>query len=89
MSDGARHAASRSDRPGDRLVRVGALLFVVGVLSVLGVVVPYFLERDDLPVFSVLSVLAPLGLAVALLGLLRGARADRRSPGVGDVDDQP
>ena len=88
MSDGARHAAPGGGRPGDRLVRVGALLFVVGVLAVLGVVVPYFLERDDLAVFSVLSVLAPLGLAVALIGLLRGARADRRSPAVRDVDDQ-
>ena len=83
-----RHATSDA-RPGDRLVRVGALLFVIGVLGVLGVVVPYFLERDDPAVFSVLSVLAPLGLAVALLGLLRGARADRRLPAVGDVDDQP
>ena len=88
MSDSARHAARDDARPGDRLVRVGAVLFGVGVLGVLGVVVPYFLERDDLPVFSVLSVLAPLGLAVALVGLLRGARADRRSPAVRDVDHQ-
>jgi hypothetical protein len=59
-------------------VRVGAVLFLVGVIGVLGVVVPFFLERDDPAVFSVLTALAPLGLAVALVGLLRGARADRR-----------
>ncbi len=77
VSSSPRHAARGGPQPGDRLVRVGAVLFLVGVVGVLGVVVPYFLERDDPPVFSVLSALAPVGLAVALVGLLRGARANR------------
>jgi hypothetical protein len=78
VSDPARHAAPRGPRPGDRMVRAGAVLFALGVVGVLGVVVPYFLEREEPTGFAVLTALAPLGLAVALLGLLRGARADRQ-----------
>ena len=60
-------------------MRVGAVLFVVGVVGVLGMVVPFFLGRDEAPaVWSVLASVAPLGLATALLGLLRAARAGRR-----------
>jgi VIT1/CCC1 family predicted Fe2+/Mn2+ transporter len=79
VPDRPRHASTGSRGPGDGLVRAGALLFAVGVVGVLGVVVPFFLERDEAPaVWSVLASLTPLGLAVALVGLLRGARAGRR-----------
>jgi RsiW-degrading membrane proteinase PrsW (M82 family) len=78
VSDRGRHASPAGPRPGDRLVRVGALVFAVGVVGILGIVVPFFLERDEAPViWSVLASMAPLGLALALLGLLVGARADR------------
>ena len=77
MSATGRHASAGGSRPGDRAVRLGALLFAVGVVGVLGLVVPYFFGRDGGPVFAVLSALAPLGLAVALVGLFRGSRADR------------
>lgn len=71
-----RHA-SRDPRPGDRLVRAGALLFLLGVAALLLVVGGYFLAAEAPSAFTVLTALAPLGLAVALAGLLRGARADR------------
>lgn len=76
----ARHAARQPPQRGDRMVRAGAVLFGVGVLGVLAVVVPFLLGRDDAPLWTTLvASLLPVGLAVSLLGLLRGARARRRS----------
>lgn len=73
----ARHAADSA--PGDRLVRLGALVFGLGVLGVIAVVVPFLLGRDDAPLWTTLvASLLPVGLGLALLGLLRGARARRR-----------
>ena len=75
-----RHASSDSARPGDGLVRVGAALFVVGVLALVASVVPAVVTGDPAqPVLVVgAGVLLPLGFAVALVGLLRGARTARR-----------
>ena len=69
-----RHVAEQG-APGERLVRLGALLFGVGVLGALLVVVPFLLGRDDAPLWTtLLASLMPVGLGLALLGLLRGAR---------------
>ena len=68
-----RHASGA--RPGDGLVRAGAVLFVLGVAAVLVVVGGFFLERSAPSAFAVLTALAPAGLALALVGLLRGARS--------------
>ena len=75
-----RHASSDSARPGDGLVRTGAALFVVGVLALVVSVVPAVVTGDPAqPVLVVVAgVLLPLGFAVALVGLLRGARTARR-----------
>lgn len=74
-----RHAAPEPPRPGERLVRVGAVVFGVGVLGVLLAVVPFFFGRTDAPSWTALiASLMPIGLGLALLGLLRGAR--RRPP---------
>ncbi len=77
-----RHAAPEQRGTGSRLVAVGAALFVVGVVSVVVAVVPVLVDpqRDapDLPTLAA-GVLLPLGFALALLGLLRGARARRRA----------
>lgn len=79
MPDSARHAARGGSRPGDGLVRAGAVLFAAGAVGVLAVVVPFFLGRDDAPlVWTLLASLLPVGMGLALLGLLRGARARRR-----------
>lgn len=60
-------------------MRVGAVLFAVGVIGVLGVLVPFFFGRQDAPLgWTLLASLLPVGLGVALLGLLRGARGGRR-----------
>lgn len=73
-----RHAG-RTPLPGERLVRLGAVLFGLGVLGVPVVVVPFLLGRADAPLWTtLLASLLPVGLGLALLGLLRGARARRR-----------
>ena len=77
-----RHASPAAGRPGERIVRVGAVLFGLGCLAVLAAVVPVLVDADATsPAWAATSsgVLLPLGLAVALLGLLRGARARRRA----------
>ena len=74
-----RHAAPDDPRPGEGLVRVGAVVFAVGVVGVLVAVVPFFFGREDAPSWTALTAsLLPVGLGIALLGLLRGARARRR-----------
>jgi len=76
----ARHAAQPDPQPGDRLVRLGAVVFGLGVLGVLAVLVPFLLGREDAPLWTTLAAsLLPVGLGLSLLGLLRGARARRRA----------
>ena len=59
------------------MVRVGAGLFGLGVLAVVAIVVPFFFGLDERPTWLNLSaLLLPVGLGVALLGLLLGARED-------------
>jgi hypothetical protein len=78
----ARHAAPRGGAPGDGLVRAGAVLFALGVIGILAVVVPFLQGRADAPLWSTLLASSmPVGLGLALLGLLRGARSRRRAAG--------
>lgn len=75
-----RHASRQPPQRGDRTVKVGAVLFGLGVLGVLAVVVPFLLGRDDAPLWTTLvASLLPVGLALSLLGLLRGARSRRKA----------
>ena len=72
-----RHSAPRRRRPGDLLVRAGAVLFAVGAVGVLLAVVPFLTgARDDAPLaLDVVALLLPVGFGLALLGLLRSSRA--------------
>ena len=66
-------------RPGDRMVVVGAGVFGLGLLATLVTVVPLFLGTDPMPTaVYLLTALMPVGLAVALVGMLRGNRSRRR-----------
>lgn len=65
--------------PADRLVRVGAALFLLGVLATVATVAPLLLGDRRLPLaFYLLSVLTPIGLGLALAGMVAGNRARRR-----------
>jgi hypothetical protein len=73
------HTAPDQPQPGAGLVRLGALIFAVGIAAAVAVVVPFFLGRSDAPLPLALgTMLMPLGLGFALIGLLRGARRARR-----------
>lgn len=84
MDSQARHGSrprgrARAGGPGrgEWLVRAGAALFGAGVLAVLVMVLAFFLQRTPPFPVDVLATLTPVGLAVALVGLLRGARSPR------------
>lgn len=75
-----RHAASEGRAPGDGLVRAGALTFGVGVIGAVAVLVGFLLGSNDAPLWStLLTLLLPLGLLIALVGLLQSARSRRKS----------
>jgi hypothetical protein len=83
MTEPGRHRAPEQALPGERMVPVGAAVFLLGVVAAVATFVPFLLDqgRDEPPIALVLatSVALPLGLGIALLGLLRGARARRRA----------
>lgn len=66
---------TETQQPGDALVRVGAILFIVGAVATIATVAPLFLglSRLPTPAYFVCMVM-PLGFGVALVGLLRSAR---------------
>jgi hypothetical protein len=73
------HVAPEPPQPGERLVRVGVVVFTVGLLAAVVVVVPFFFGRTDAPLgLALATLLMPLGLGIALSGLLRAARRGRR-----------
>jgi len=60
-------------------VRSGAAVFGIGLVGVLLAVVPFFFGRSDAPSWTALvASLLPVGLGIALGGLLLGARSRRR-----------
>ena len=66
-------------RPGDRLVRAGAVLFAAGLIATVAIIVPFFFGRSDAPLgLALAALLMPVGLGVALSGMLRSARRGRR-----------
>lgn len=63
---------------GDLLVRVGAVLFLIGAIGTIATVAPLLLGTGRLPTPAYfVSMLMGVGLAVALAGLLRAALAQR------------
>ncbi|MEN3585476.1 hypothetical protein AAH978_15150 [Streptomyces sp. ZYX-F-203] len=70
---------TNSAGPGDRLVRAGAIVFIVGALATLATVTPLFLGTEPFPtVMFGMSMLMGAGFAIAAAGLLRSIAADRR-----------
>ncbi len=68
-------------------MRVGGVLFAVGVLAIVATVVPLLVGSSRLPTAAYLvAMLAPLGMGLALVGLLRAARSRRRRPDPSELD---
>jgi peptidoglycan/LPS O-acetylase OafA/YrhL len=68
-------------RPGDGLIRAGAVVFGIGLVAILVVVLPFFFGKENwpLPFNLAAGVLPPLGLALALAGLVRAGRWTARA----------
>ncbi|MBB1261585.1 hypothetical protein [Streptomyces alkaliterrae] len=66
-------------RPGDLLVRVGGIVFVIGALATLVTFVPFFVGTEPFPPTAYfVSMLMGVGFALAGAGLLRAVFEQRR-----------
>ncbi|MET7639773.1 hypothetical protein [Streptomyces sp. NPDC005438] len=64
---------------GDRLVRAGGILFLLGAVGTLVTVAPLFLGTDPFPAAAYwVCMLMGAGFALAAAGLLHSAREGRR-----------
>jgi hypothetical protein len=65
--------------PGELLVRIGAILFVIGAVATLATITPLVIGSHPLPTAAYfVCMLMGAGFALALGGLLRSALAQRR-----------
>jgi hypothetical protein len=65
--------------PGDGLVRVGALVFIVGAVATLATVAPLFFDTRPFPTVAyAVSMLMGVGFLIAGAGVLRSVAAQRR-----------
>lgn len=75
----AKHRRGGDPEPGAGLVRAGVVLFAGGVIAVCLAVLPHPLSQQERPLaLDLLAFLTAAGLGLALLGLLREARAEQR-----------
>lgn len=64
--------------PGDRLLRVGIGVTILGLACSLVAILPLLFPAIELPgAWWFLSMLTGLGLALVILGLIRSARSRR------------
>lgn len=69
----------RSDSPGDRTLRIGAIVTLVGLAFAVIALLPMVVPGLTLPgVFWFLAMLTGVGLIIVLIGLVQGARQRRR-----------
>jgi hypothetical protein len=67
-------------RPGDRLVRAGAIVFFLGAVATTVTMVPLFLGTHPFPTYMYgLSLLMGVGFLIAAAGVLRSVGAQRRA----------
>ena len=65
--------------PGDLLVRIGAIVFIIGAVATLATITPLLIGTHPLPTAAYLvAMLMGVGFLLALTGLLRSALAQRR-----------
>ena len=81
----ARHRGPHERGAGDRLVAIGAVLFLGGLVAIVAVFVPFLFGENERGVpLSVATFFTSAGLGFGLLGLVRSARANRRTPDTHD-----
>jgi hypothetical protein len=63
-----------------RAVRVGLVLFVLGLIFVVIDVTPFFFDHHNTPLWlNLMCLLAPAGFGIAVWSGLAGGRADQRA----------
>ncbi|MBD9700891.1 MULTISPECIES: hypothetical protein [Streptomyces] len=68
-----------SAEPGDRLIRVGGIVFIIGAVATLVTVAPLLLGTTPFPTYMfVLSMLMGVGFLIAGAGVLQSVAAGRR-----------
>ncbi|MFD0383667.1 hypothetical protein ACFQ2B_18810 [Streptomyces stramineus] len=71
--------SNETPRDGDLLVRIGAIVFLVGAVATLATVAPLFLGADPLPPAAYfVCMLMGLGFLIAGAGVLQSIAAQRR-----------
>jgi hypothetical protein len=69
-----------NDRPGEWLIRVGAIVFFLGAIATLVTVAPLLLDANPFPTYMFgLSMLMAVGFLIAAAGVLRTLGAQRRA----------
>jgi len=75
--------------PSSRPVRVGLVLFAVGVVFIAVDVLPFFAGDENTPLWMNLAcLLAPLGFLIAIWSAFRTGRAQQRAA-LAALDQQP
>ncbi|MFE2040787.1 hypothetical protein ACFXAZ_07600 [Streptomyces sp. NPDC059477] len=70
---------TNSAAPGDRLIRAGAVVFLIGTVATVVTVAPLFLGSTPFPTYMfLLSMLMGVGFLIAGVGVYQGAAAGRR-----------
>lgn len=65
--------------PGDRILRVGAVVTVIGLICTLIAMIPLVAPSVELPsAWWFLSMITGVGLALVIIGLAVSARSRRR-----------
>ena len=65
--------------PGDRILRVGAMVTVIGLICTLIAMIPLVAPSVELPsAWWFLSMITGVGLALVIVGLAVSARSRRR-----------
>ncbi|MFI6768663.1 hypothetical protein [Streptomyces sp. NPDC050355] len=71
--------SDETPQAGDLLVRIGAIMFLVGAAATLATVTPLFIGTHPLPsAFYWVCMLMGLGFLIAATGVVRSAAAQRR-----------
>ncbi|MEV6422213.1 hypothetical protein [Streptomyces sp. NPDC051662] len=71
--------ATEEAGPGDGLVRIGAIVFIVGAIATLITVAPLFLGSEPFPSIAyAVCMLMGVGFVIAAAGVLRSIAAQRR-----------
>ncbi|MCX5200466.1 hypothetical protein OG897_03170 [Streptomyces sp. NBC_00237] len=80
MSNETRTTESSESTAGDRLVRVGGVVFFIGAVATLVTVAPLFLGTEPFPSIAyAVCMLMGVGFVVAAAGVLTSIAAQRRA----------